>query len=364
MWKDLIIKENTINAVNGGEQRRRRQIVHKLIFARLKRNIKYIALITAILILAVRPASRDRVIFLDVGQGDCCLVQAASGDTYLFDCGSSSRSSVGKYVLLPCLKYYGISELDAVFVSHPDTDHMNGILELLEFAEKNYIEVKQLVLPAVENGAKLEQFGELITAASDNKTESTDGRDDNKSEEKAGEYRRSTIDGVADNVDAGTYKQIRLAYLAAGESWESGNAKFLCLHPERDYSSDNANAYSLCVFTDFGSFRLLLTGDVEGEGEKALTEALAERDISDVTILKVAHHGSRNSTSSEFLEQIQPKVAIISCGENNTYGHPHEETLERLEAVGTSAYRTDQCGAVIVETKNDDVRLRGYVWSK
>ena len=95
-----------------------------------------------------------------------------------------------------------------------------------------------------------------------------------------------------------------------------------------------------------------------------MTEALAERDISDVTILKVAHHGSRNSTSSEFLEQIQPKVAIISCGENNTYGHPHEETLERLEAVGTSAYRTDQCGAVIVETKNDDVRLRGYVWSK
>ena len=349
---------------NKNENKRKKNIFLKLITGRLKKGIKYIALAAAILILAVRTASLDRVIFLDVGQGDSCLVQTASGDTYLFDCGSGSRSNVGKYVLIPCLKYYGISELDAVFVSHPDADHMNGILELLELAEENYIEVKQLVLPAIENEARLEQFGELIAAASDNETESTDGRDDNKSEEKAGENRKSTIDGVADNVDTGTNKQVRVAYLAAGEGWESGSTRFLCLHPESGYSADGVNAYSLCIFADFGSFRLLLTGDVEGEGEKTLTEALAERDISDVTILKVAHHGSRNSTSLEFLEQIQPGVAVISCSENNSYGHPHEETLKRLEAVGTSVYRTDWYGAVIVERKKEKLWIRGYAYSK
>lgn len=354
------------------ERGEKQSIGKKLIIRQLKRNLKYIALVTAIIILEVCPASRNRIVFLNVGQGDCCLVHTDFGDTYLFDCGSSSRSSVGKYVLLPCLKYYGISELDAVFVSHPDADHMNGIKELLELAEENHIEVKQLVLPAVEFGARHEQFGELIAAAGGTGDESANGRGDESANVRGSEptnvrrndrtqgSRNSTADRATNDTGTGMHEKIRVAYLAAGESWKSGNTRFLCLHPERGYPVDDVNAYSMCIYADFGSISLLLTGDVEGKGEKDLTNELAESSITDVTILKVAHHGSRNATSRELLEQIQPRIAVISCGENNVYSHPHKETLERLGTAGTSVYRTDQCGAVIVEISKCNARIRVY----
>lgn len=373
MWARIEMKETKTQL--------KQSIRKELSLKQLERGIKYIALVVAILILAVRPVSRDRVIFLNVGQGDCCLVQTVSGDAYLFDCGSSSRSNVGKYVLLPCLKYYGISKLEAVFVSHPDKDHMNGILELFELAEDNHIEVKQVVLPAMETGERLEQFGDLIAIAGESGEESADGRGDERAGGRVNESanvmgdepinvrgddiaygdRKMTANRAASDTVMGKYEKIRVSYLATGESWESGNTRFLCLHPEKGYPANDSNAYSLCIYANFGSFSLLLTGDVEGKGEKALSHELKERDISDVTILKVSHHGSRNSSSRELLEQIQPRLAVISCGKDNRYGHPHEETLERLEAVGTSVYRTDRYGAIIVETEKDNVRIRGYV---
>lgn len=282
--------------------------------------IRYAALAAALLLLAVRPGNRDRVLFLDVGQGDCCLVQTSSGENYLFDCGSSNRSGIGRYVLLPCLKYYGIRTIDAVFASHPDTDHMNGIVELLELAEDNCIEVKQLILPAIEAGAREEQFAEMLAAADDR----------------------------------------RVAYLAAGESWECGSVCFTCLHPAKGYPAENANAYSQCIYACFDSFSLLLTGDVEEEGEAALLEALREKKISDVTILKVAHHGSRNSTSAELLEQINPRLAVISCGKNNRYGHPHAELLERLKQTGCAIMQTSEVGAVTVQRQRGGVKVWGY----
>lgn len=94
-------------------------------------------------------------------------MQTSSGENYLFDCGSSSRSGVGRYVLLPCLKYYGIQMLDAVFVSHPDADHTNGIEELLQLAAKNRIRIGQLILPAIAPEARKEQFSGLLSAVED-----------------------------------------------------------------------------------------------------------------------------------------------------------------------------------------------------
>lgn len=283
--------------------------------------LKFAALSVALSILAVRSENCDRVLFLDVGQGDCCLVQTASGENYLFDCGSSSRGGVGKYVLLPCLKYYGISTLDAVFVSHPDADHMNGIAELLELAEDNRIEIKQLILPDIVMEARREEFGELLSGAGGG---------------------------------------IRVAYLSAGESWECGTAGFTCLHPAGGYPAGNANAYSQCIYGRFEAFSLLLTGDVEGDGEAALLEALAEMDISEVTILKVAHHGSRNSTSTELLAQVRPSLAVISCGRGNRYGHPHEELLERLKQRGCIILQTAEYGAVTVQGEGNEVKVWGF----
>ncbi len=286
--------------------------------------VKYIGFIIAFIILAARPDESNRVIFLDVGQGDCCIVQTASGENYLFDCGSSNRSSIGKYVLLPCLKYYGISELEAVFVSHPDADHMNGIAELLVLAEANHLKIKQLVLPAIEKEVRTEQFGEMLALV-----------------ERAG-------------------SDVKVAFLGAGESWGGDGARFVCLHPKRNYMVKDSNVYSMCVYADFISFSLLLTGDVEGAGENALTEELAELGIDKVTILKVAHHGSRYSTSNKFLAQISPGIAVVSSGRNNRYGHPHKETLDRLEAHGATVYQTKNRGAIIVQEDGGKVWLETF----
>lgn len=293
--------------------------------------VRGVVLAVAVLILAIRPAAQDRVIFLDVGQGDCCLVQTKSGVTYLFDCGSSSRSKVGQYVLLPALKYYGIRKLDGIFLSHPDADHMNGILELLELAEDNHLTVGQLILPAVDEDARAEEFGEILAA----------------------------VDSMHQSRGSG----VRVAWLGAGDSWECGDARFLCLNPQKGCSAAGENAYSECIYGDFGSFSLLLTGDVEGEGEKALLAELQSREIGSVTLLKTAHHGSRSSTSQELLAQLHPRAAVISCGQNNRYGHPHEELLERLEQAGSYVFRTDLGGAVILLTSGERVEAGYYMQS-
>ena len=287
--------------------------------------------VAAVAIFFIHPADRNQVIFLDVGQGDCCLIRTETGHNYLFDCGSSSRQKVGEYVLLPALKYYGITTLDGVFVSHPDVDHMNGIRELLELAADNHLKIKSLILPAVEQSARQEQFGELLEAVAER------------------------------NEGQKTTQTTRVVWVSAGDAWESGSVRFLCLHPERESGTMNENAYSECFYVDFGDFTLLLTGDVEGSGEEALLEELQRRRIGQLDLLKIAHHGSRNSTTEALLQQLHPGAAIISCGSNNRYGHPHAELLNRLESAGVQWFCTKDYGAVIVETdKGGSVKLRGY----
>lgn len=297
-------------------------------FRRIAGGVQGAGLAAAVLILAIRPETGNRVIFLDVGQGDCCLIQTKTGVNYLFDCGSSSRSRVGQYVLLPALKYYGISRLDGIFLSHPDADHMNGILELLELAEDNHLTVEQLILPAVDEAEREAEFGRILAAA----------------------------DALGKKQGSG----LRVAWLGAGDSWECGGARFLCLNPRKGCRGTEGNAYSECIYGDFGSFSLLLTGDVEGEGEKTLLAELQSREISSVTLLKAAHHGSRNSTSPEFLEQLHSLAVVISCGQNNRYGHPHKELLERLEQAESHILRTDLGGAVILREEGERVEAGYY----
>ena len=300
------------------------------------RLLLFTMLVSAVLLLGIRPPKENMVTFLDVGQGDCVLVQTVSGENYLFDCGSSSRSGVGEYVLIPYLKYNGIHTLDAVFVSHPDTDHMSGIMELFKMGEESGIKVWQLVLPDLAETNREEQLGEILTA-----------------------------------VKAKSEEMPEIRYICAGDMWESKGARFTCLHPAAGCDWEDANTYSECIFVEFyekgaaekakgSTATLLLTGDVEGIGEKVLIEALSVRDIRQVDMLKVAHHGSRGTTSETFLKQVRPAVAIISCGRNNRYGHPHEELLERLEAEGSMIISTAQSGAVEVHVKDGKVSVEGY----
>ncbi len=291
------------------------------------------AVVMAILLFAIKPLPENSAIFLDVGQGDCILVRTASGENYLFDCGSSSRSSVGKYVLLPYLKYNGIHHIDALFLSHPDADHVNGAVELLEMGEESNIRVHQLLLPAIEEEKREEQLGELPAAAA-----------------------QAGPDGSG----------IPVGYLAAGDSWSCKNAEFTCLHPARGFDAQDVNACSECVYVEFKSdasaenWTLLLTGDVQEKGEEALLEELRKREIKDITVLKAAHHGSRNSTPKEELDLLNPLLTVISCGRNNRYGHPHAELLERLESAGTCILQTSQAGAIRVTCQDGQIRAESY----
>lgn len=292
-----------------------------------------------LILLGMRFGNGAQIIFLDVGQGDCVLIQTEAGENYLYDCGSTSRSNVGKYVLLPYLKYRGIRNLDAIFVSHPDRDHVNGVIEVLEYAKEKGIQVAQIVISAtgIENAA--EQYEELLEAA-------------------AGAY-----DGAG----------VEVRLLAAGDKWSGrkGAAEFLCLHPGAAGEGElDANEASLCLyarlFSKKGELSVLLTGDVEGAGEELLTESLERYGIEKTDVWKVAHHGSRNATGEAFLKQIKgewqtPLIAVISCGRKNRYGHPHEETIDRIEAAGVEWYCTKENGAVTVTTdEGGKIKVKSY----
>ena len=330
----------------------------------------------AVLLFAIRPPSENSVTFLDVGQGDCILLRTASGEVYLFDCGSSSRKNIGKYIMIPCLKYNGIHTIDAVFLSHPDADHINGAVELLSMGGENNITVNQLLLPDIDEKAKEEQLGELLKAAR----------------------------------EAAQKEPVPVGYLSAGDRWACGSAAFTCLHPIEGFSGEDVNAYSECFLVEFTegqdgvfqsgreggkvsgetsgetggktsgetgsetgsqtsgetdsgtrspSWTLLLTGDVQGKGEEAFFREIQERNIEGITVLKAAHHGSRNSTPEEFLNQLKPLLTVISSGRNNRYGHPHAELMERLETSGTVIVQTAQSGAVTVSWQDGGLAVFG-----
>lgn len=319
---------------------------------------QFVLLAAAVWVIGSSGRHGDRVTFLDVGQGDCVCVRLSSGETYLFDCGSSSRSHVGERVLIPFLKYYGIGRIDAVFLSHADLDHVNGILEILSTAGEKSIEVGQIVLPGIERTLWQEEFGEILAAVEEANS------------------------GYADSGRA-----IPVTVIRAGESWTAGGGAvgggaagggagdaqgreaaedfFLCLHPTADGSGGGGNEGSECFYIELregeNALSLLLTGDVEKNGESALLAELRKRRIRDVTVFKVPHHGSKNSALEELLEQIRPTLSVISCGRNNRYGHPHEELLERLERSGTTIRDTPHDGAITVELRERGARVECFL---
>lgn len=280
---------------------------------RWQRILRIVILFIAMLLLGWRGRAQLSVTFLDVGQGDGICVQTEK-ETYLFDCGSSSEKAIGEYVLIPYLKHEGISRLDGVFVTHPDNDHISGILELLALSEAQGITIERLILPDLTEERMESEFADLFEAVAD--------------------------------MEEGKPEVITMS---RGTFWQSGEVLFTCLHPPADSEISDSNAYSQCFLVEYEDFSMLLTGDVEGEGEELLMQELKKQEVGEVDLLKVAHHGSKYSTGEALLEMLQPDIAVISCGENNSYGHPHEEILQRLDEVESKIFTTPQCGAITVE---------------
>lgn len=278
----------------------------------------------AVMILTFRLPQGLKVVFLDVGQGDAIYVATEDGRHYLFDGGSSSRSKIGKNVLVPFLKSEGTGELDCVFLSHPDEDHISGVVEMLEQQTELGIRIHSVALPDVSDEVKGDSYCEL--------------------------------ERQAEAIDC------QLIYLSRGMHLQSGGLSIRCLHPSKGAYIREANEYSACFLLEQGNFQMLLTGDVTGEGEQQMWQEVQPYLCPEEKffVWKIAHHGSAYSTPLEFLEEEPPDLAVISCGASNRYGHPHAELLERLEATGTRWLCTKDCGAITVDFSRNEPRIYGY----
>ena len=137
---------------------------------------------------------------------------------------------------------------------------------------------------------------------------------------------------------------IEIIYVQRGSSWDSGGWHFECLYPGKTTKTDNINDTSMVLRVNVGETAFLMTGDITGDAE----ETLDEEKIRDIDVLKVAHHGSKYSSSEIFLKKIGAKMAVISCGKDNRYGHPAPETLERLKVQNMKIYTTMDKGAVLM----------------
>ena len=256
------------------------------------------------------------VVALDVGQGDSLYIRSPSGSHYLIDGGSSDVSNVVKYRIEPFLKSKGVGTLDYVFISHGDEDHLNGVRELLE-NQLLGVKIDTLVLPPEQ--LLDETLTELAKTA----------------------------------LDHGT----RVVTVQCGEQITDEDVVLTCLAPTKEYQGESGNASSMILSLQYREFDMLFTGDVEGDGEKALSDSGL---LKHYDVLKVAHHGSKNSTSDEFLAQVSPAVALISAGRENRYGHPHAETIEKLESCGSRIYSTQTGGAILLSTDGKEMEMKNF----
>lgn len=288
-------------------------------------------------IMFINPVTEFDLHMLYVGQGDGIFFRIPGGTTFLVDGGSSDNKSVGEYVLAPCLKASGISYVDYVFVSHTDNDHINGIKYLIENQDETGIKIGNLALPDI--GFKDDEMEEIKMLAKANDVKVCIATDDMK------------ISG------------------------DNGRFLLSCVYPNSSVQVSDKNAASMVLDLKFGDFKMLFTGDLDVEGERILLDSRRLYELSDAAgagtkvegriveydILKVGHHGSKGSSSEEFLKSISPKVALISCGIGNSYGHPHRETLERLEAAGVKVLRTDELGAIEIKWEaGENITISGH----
>lgn len=231
---------------------------------------------------------------LDVGQGESVIL-TSGGETALVDCGSSNSYKDPGGLAADTLHSMGVRELSAVVVTHYHADHTNGLYEVLR-----RIPVQTIYLPDIEDEYGVRE--RLVSLA----------------EEKGAQVTyvtKETADTLGDTI--------------------------LTIYPPVQSGGD-LNELGLTALASAGDFDLLITGDMSGSTEKKLVETYA---LPDIEVLVVSHHGSRYSSNIRFLKAVTPEAAVISVGDNN-YGHPSEETLQRLLAIGTDIWRTDQQGTI------------------
>ncbi|NFI05414.1 MBL fold metallo-hydrolase [Clostridium botulinum] len=240
-----------------------------------------------------------KVHYIDVGQGDSELIQIGDKNV-LIDAGCNDNKA------LNYLKSKGISKLDCVIATHPHEDHIGGMTSVI-----NNFEVGEFYAPKVTHTTRT--FENMIKALQS--------------------------------------KGLKITTKNVGDALTIGNATMQFLAPNSSMYQD-LNNYSIVIRLKYGNTSYLFTGDAESLSEG---EILAKQlDIS-ADVLKLGHHGSHSSTSQAFLDKVNPQYAIVSCGKGNDYGHPHKETIDKLNAKNIEILRTDVSGTIVSTSNGNDI---------
>lgn len=233
--------------------------------------------------------------FLDVGQGDCTLIKYGE-HAMLIDAGENdSGTKIQAY-----LNSQGVTRLDYVIGTHPDSDHIGG-LDVIIYK----FDCKMVMLPDYKKDTK-------------------------------------TYRDVLGAMNSKSYKN---TLPEVGEQYSLGEAVFTIVAPNGTY--DTANNSSIGLLISYGDRTFLFTGDAEEEAEQDIATNGIEIDCD---VYQVGHHGSKTSSSEELLNAASPAYAVISCGEGNRYGHPHAQTLNQLRYRGIQVFRTDEQGTIVAKT--------------
>ena len=268
------------------------------------RSLPFILVICIYLMTSNFSANKLKITFLDVGQGDSSVVELPDNKVMLID-GGMYEPDMGRAVIAPYLWSRGVRSIDYLVLTHPHPDHYGGLIYIME----NF-RIGEVWL----NGRKTteaEKFFQKI-------------------------------------------KEMKIYYrvLRRGDVLDADKYKIYVFHPYDEFFADsqrgafsNENSASMVLKYESDNVSVLFTGDIETEAEESLTP-LGKPLKSD--IIKVPHHGGRTSSSAGFIKAVNPQIAVISAGRNNSFNHPHKETIERYKAAGVNIYRTDIDGAITI----------------
>jgi len=295
------------------------EVFYKKTFSqKIKKKTGLIVLSVTLLIIIVQifyPADNLKVNFINVGEGDCILIEAPNKINILIDGGGTPQSDfdVGSKIVIPYLRRKGINEIDLLILTHPHLDHLEGLLPVLKELKVDIVLDSGLTCDSSE----YEEFISLI-------------------QKKGIPYHKAK----------------------AGDSFIfSNNLEIFLLNPLYDsdfYKESDFNNASIVVKLFYKNADFLFTGDIEEPAEKKL---LVWQNILQSDILKVGHHGSATSTNLEFLDKVDPSIAVITVGKNH-FGHPSKKIIERLEDKNIQIYRTDEDGTIIIRTNGQEYWIR------
>lgn len=286
-------------------------------------NFKKIIIFIAVIIITINQfkylPNELKLYFIDVGQGDSTLIITPKGKKILIDGGGNDGYSIGKKLLLPYLLDRKIKEIDYMIISHFDTDHCDGLLYLIE-----QINVKNIIIGnQYEQNDNYRKFLNLIKKNKNNIIIA-------KMEEKI-------------LIEENVYIDIL---------WPSLNNSIY---------ENSINNNSIVCKLSYKNFSVLFTGDIEEVAEKELIHEIGDLNILKSTVLKVAHHGSKTSSTKEFLNAVNAKYALIGVGKNNKFGHPSDTTIENLNKTNTKIFRTDEMGEIEIKTNGKKIKFRTHI---